>query len=308
MGPTASGKSALAMALAQHVPAEIISVDSAQTYRDMNIGTAKPSLADRKAVPHHLIDIIDPTDAYSTARFREDAVRLIGEVIARGRLPLLVGGTMLYFKSLREGLSNLPQADPQVRASLDERAATIGWPAMHAELARIDPVTASRLQPNDAQRIQRALEVHRITGVPLSQLQGRREAATSEARNEAYRPVTIALSPGERAVLHRRIEARFDAMLRAGLVDELRQLRDRHALRADMPSMRTVGYRQAWAHLEGAMDAAELRDRGVFATRQLAKRQLTWLRSTPDTETFDCLSPDLVKQVRIYVQRQLKAS
>lgn len=308
MGPTASGKSALAMALAQHVPAEIISVDSAQTYRDMNIGTAKPSLADRKAVPHHLIDIIDPTDAYSTARFREDAVRLIGEVIARGRLPLLVGGTMLYFKSLREGLSNLPQADPQVRASLDERAATIGWPAMHAELARIDPVTASRLQPNDAQRIQRALEVHRITGVPLSQLQGRREAATSEARNEAYRPVTIALSPGERAVLHRRIEARFDAMLRAGLVDELRQLRDRHALRADMPSMRTVGYRQAWAHLEGAMDAAELRDRGVFATRQLAKRQLTWLRSTPDTETFDCLSPDLVKQVRIYVQRQLEAS
>ncbi len=308
MGPTASGKSALAMALAQHVPAEIISVDSAQTYRDMNIGTAKPSLADRKAVPHHLIDIIDPTDAYSTARFREDAVRLIGEVIARGRLPLLVGGTMLYFKSLREGLSNLPQADPQVRASLDERAATIGWPAMHAELARIDPVTASRLQPNDAQRIQRALEVHRITGVPLSQLQGRREAATSEARDEAYRPVTIALSPGERAVLHRRIEARFDAMLRAGLVDELRQLRDRHALRADMPSMRTVGYRQAWAHLEGAMDAAELRDRGVFATRQLAKRQLTWLRSTPDTETFDCLSPDLVKQVRIYVQRQLEAS
>ena len=308
MGPTASGKSALAMALAQHVPAEIISVDSAQTYRDMNIGTAKPSLADRKAVPHHLIDIIDPTDAYSTARFREDAVRLIGEVIARGRLPLLVGGTMLYFKSLREGLSNLPQADPQVRASLDERAATIGWPAMHAELARIDPVTASRLQPNDAQRIQRALEVHRITGVPLSQLQGRREAATSEARDEAYRLVTIALSPGERAVLHRRIEARFDAMLRAGLVDELRQLRDRHALRADMPSMRTVGYRQAWAHLEGAMDAAELRDRGVFATRQLAKRQLTWLRSTPDTETFDCLSPDLVKQVRIYVQRQLEAS
>ncbi len=308
MGPTASGKSALAMALAQHVPAEIISVDSAQTYRDMNIGTAKPSLADRKAVPHHLIDIIDPTDAYSTARFREDAVRLIGEVIARGRLPLLVGGTMLYFKSLREGLSNLPQADPQVRASLDERAATIGWPAMHAELARIDPVTASRLQPNDAQRIQRALEVHRITGVPLSQLQGRRDATTSEARNEAYRPIAIALAPGVRAVLHRRIEARFDAMLRAGLVDELRQLRDRHALRADMPSMRTVGYRQAWAHLEGAMDAAELRDRGVFATRQLAKRQLTWLRSTPDTETFDCLSPDLVKQVRIYVQRQLEAS
>ena len=308
MGPTASGKSALAMELAQHMPAEIISVDSAQAYRDMNIGTAKPSLADRKAVPHHLIDIIDPTDAYSTARFREDAVRLIGEVIARGRLPLLVGGTMLYFKSLREGLSNLPQADPQVRASLDARAAAIGWPAMHGELARIDPVTASRLQPNDAQRIQRALEVHRITGVPLSQLQGRREAATSEARDEAYRPVTIALSPGERAVLHRRIEARFDAMLRAGLVDELRQLRERHALRADMPSMRTVGYRQAWAHLEGTMDAAELRDRGVFATRQLAKRQLTWLRSTPDTESFDCLSPDLVKQVRIYVQRQLEAS
>ncbi len=311
MGPTASGKSALAMALAQHVPVEIISVDSAQAYRAMNIGTAKPSVADRDAVPHHLIDIIDPTQAYSTARFREDAVRLIGDIVARGRLPLLVGGTMLYFKSLREGLSNLPQADPQVRAALDERAAAIGWPAMHKELAKVDPVTASRLNPGDAQRIQRALEVHQLTGFPLSQLQGRRKGPEGFAGNHeqdpAYRPIALSLIPSERVVLHRRIEARFDAMLRAGLVDELRELRRHHALRADMPSMRTVGYRQAWAHLDGAMSAGELRDRGIFATRQLAKRQLTWLRSTPDTRSFDCLAPDLAKQVRAHIQAQLDA-
>ena len=309
MGPTASGKSALAMALAQHMPVEIISVDSAQAYRDMNIGTAKPSVADRDAVPHHLIDIIDPTEAYSTARFREDAVRLIGDIVARGRLPLLVGGTMLYFKSLREGLSDLPQADPQVRAALDERATAIGWPAMHAALAKVDPVTASRLNPGDAQRIQRALEVHQLTGVPLSQLQGRRSGpeglAANHERDTACHPIALSLVPSERSVLHRRIEARFDAMLRAGLVDELRELRRRHALRADMPSMRTVGYRQAWAHLDGAMDAGELRDRGIFATRQLAKRQLTWLRSTPDTRSFDCLAPDLAKQVRDHIQAQM---
>ena len=311
MGPTASGKSALAMALAQHMPVEIISVDSAQAYRDMNIGTAKPSVADRDAVPHHLIDIIDPTEAYSTARFREDAVRLIGDIVARGRLPLLVGGTMLYFKSLREGLSDLPQADPQVRAALDERATAIGWPAMHAALAKVDPVTASRLNPGDAQRIQRALEVHQLTGVPLSQLQGRRSGpeglAANHERDTACHPNALSLVPSERSVLHRRIEARFDAMLRAGLVDELRELRRRHVLRADMPSMRTVGYRQAWAHLDGAMDAGELRDRGIFATRQLAKRQLTWLRSTPDTRSFDCLAPDLAKQVRAHIQAQLDA-
>jgi len=302
MGPTASGKSTLAMQIAARMPVEIISVDSAQAYRGMDVGTAKPSAAERAAVPHHLIDIIDPTDAYSTARFREDALLLIAEIAGRGRLPLLVGGTMLYFKSLREGLSILPQADAGVRAAIDARAARQGWPALHAELARVDPATAVRLQPADAQRIQRALEVHQLTGQALSRLQEQRQFAPEPP----YWPIRIALIPRERAVLHRRIEERFEAMLRHGLVEELRALRRQFALTEQLPSMRTVGYRQAWAHLEGVLSAGELHDRGIFATRQLAKRQLTWLRATPDVQAFDCLADDLAARVHAYLRARLE--
>jgi tRNA dimethylallyltransferase len=297
MGPTASGKSALAAALAARFPVEIVSVDSAQVYRGMDIGTAKPSLADRRAVPHHLVDILDPTESYSAAQFRSDAVRLIGEITARGRIPLLVGGTMLYFKALREGLSELPQSDAAVRAQIDAEAAARGWPAMHAELADVDPTTAARLKPRDAQRIQRALEVFRVGGVPMSQLLGRKESALP------FRSIEIALVPSDRGALHRRIEARFAAMLERGLVDELKGLRERYALRPGLPSMRCVGYRQAWQHLEGELDGDELRQRGIFATRQLAKRQLTWLRSTRDVQTFDCLASGLEAGVQRVVER-----
>jgi tRNA dimethylallyltransferase len=276
MGPTASGKSALALALAETYGGEIVTVDSAQVYRGMDVGTAKPSLAERAHVPHHLIDIRDPTEAYSAAQFVRDAQGAIAGIRARGRLPIVAGGTMLYFKALAEGLSQLPAADAAVRAELDARAASEGWPALHAELARVDPATAARLAPTDAQRIQRALEVHRLSGQPLSALQGRRQdpaAATGPA-------VRIALVPADRARLHAAIAARFDAMLAAGLVEELRALQYRYALAPEMPSMRCVGYRQAWDFLEGRLDLAGLREKGIAATRQLAKRQLTWLRAT----------------------------
>ena len=300
LGPTASGKSAAALELARRLPAEIVSVDSAQVFRGMDIGTAKPGAAERAAVPHHLIDIVDPTDAYSAARFRADALRLMREIAARGRVPLLAGGTMLYFKALREGLSNLPQADAAVRAAIEAEAREKGWPALHAELARIDAPTAARLKPGDAQRIQRALEVFRITGKPLSALQGARVPAEAE-----YRFLPMALVPAERAALHQRIERRFDAMLAAGLVDELVALRGKFALAPALPSMRCVGYRQAWEHLEGAYDRAGLRDRGVYATRQLAKRQLTWLRAMPEPKVFDCFAPDLGAQVMRDLARQI---
>jgi len=299
MGPTASGKSALAMRLATALPVEIVSVDSAQVYRGMDIGTAKPTAGERRAVPHHLIDIIDPTEAYSAARFREDALRLMNEIHARGRIPLLVGGTMLYLKALREGLSDLPQADPAIRAEIDREAAARGWPALHAELAHVDPQTAARLKPNDAQRIQRALEVYRLTGRPMSALVGSRETAPP------FRLIEAALVPGDRAVLHARIARRFDDMLKAGLVEELRALRERYPLHASLPSMRCVGYRQAWLHLEGEYDAAEMRDRGIFATRQLAKRQLTWLRAMRDLAIFDCLAPDMGERVLRFYLRAL---
>ena len=288
MGPTASGKSVLAMELAERLPLEVVSVDSAQVYRGMDIGTAKPSPAERAAVPHHLIDILEPTEAYSAGRFREHALHAVRDIAARGRLPLLAGGTMLYFKALREGLSVLPQADAQLRSQIDAEAARCGWPALHAKLATIDPQTAARLGPNDAQRIQRALEVHELAGAPLSRLlaEGGRNALP-------FRSFAIALVPGERAVLHRRIEARFDAMLKAGLADELRGLRSRYELSPRMPAMRAVGYRQAWQYLDGEINAAELRERGICATRQLAKRQLTWLHSMPDAITLDCLAPGL---------------
>jgi tRNA dimethylallyltransferase len=273
MGPTASGKTPLALALAREFPVEIISVDSAQVYRGMDVGTAKSSPSERSTVPHHLIDIIDPTESYSAARFRGDALRLMGEIAARGRTPLLVGGTMLYFKALREGLSELPDSDEEVRAEIDAEAAERGWPAMHARLAEVDPQTAARLKPTDSQRIQRALEVFWVSGVPMSALHGRKKGAALP-----FRPIEIALQPSDRGELHRRIERRFNAMLERGLVEELRSLRERYALRPNLPSMRCVGYRQAWQFLEGEFDHRELRDRGIFATRQLAKRQLTWLR------------------------------
>ncbi|HEY2863592.1 MAG TPA: tRNA (adenosine(37)-N6)-dimethylallyltransferase MiaA [Casimicrobiaceae bacterium] len=284
MGPTASGKSAVAMELAARLPMEIVSVDSAQVYRGMDIGTAKPDDSTRARVRHHLIDLIDPDEAYSAARFRADAMAAIADIRARGNIPLLVGGTMLYFKALREGLSNLPPADAVIRARLDSRAAERGWAALHAELALIDPTTAARLDPTDSQRIQRALEVHELSGRPLSALQGDRQ------RHPDGDLVALALIPHDRAHLHQRIAARFDAMLAAGLVDELAGLRRRFRLVESMPSMRCVGYRQAWRFIDGDGDPAALRERGIAATRQLARRQLTWLRSL-EGQTFDAFAP-----------------
>lgn len=299
-GPTASGKSALAMAIAERFPVEIVSVDSAQVYRGMDVGTAKPSPEERARIPHHLIDILDPTEAYSAARFRADALRLVDAVRARGRMALLVGGTMLYFKALLQGLAELPAADADVRAEIDREATARGWPALHAELAGIDPPTAARLEPGDAQRIQRALEVHRLTGRPLSALI---EQAQGAAADFPY--VAVALVPSDRAALHARIAERFDAMLRAGLVDELVDLRRRYPLHAGLPSMRCVGYRQAWDFLEGRYATAELRDRGIFATRQLAKRQLTWLRAMPHFTPVDPLAAGADQRVIDLVDRIL---
>jgi len=266
------------MQLASKHPIEIVSIDSAQVYRGMDIGTAKPSPAERRAVPHHLIDLIDPTQSYSAGRFREDAIRVAGEILSRNRTPLFVGGTMLYYRALSQGIDALPAAEPGLRAQLDARAARHGWPALHADLARVDPATAARLDPNDAQRIQRALEVWELTGKPISELQ------QSAGAQLPFRLQAFALVPTERPELHQRIATRFDAMLQAGLVEELRALRRTHDLHAGLPSMRAVGYRQAWRFLEGEITQKELRESGIAATRQLAKRQLTWLRSLPGLE------------------------
>jgi tRNA dimethylallyltransferase len=298
MGPTASGKSAIALELAALLPVEIVSVDSAQVYRGMDIGTAKPDAATRKRVAHHLIDLIEPDQSYSAARFRADALTAMAQIRSRGRIPLLVGGTMLYVKALREGLSRLPQADARVRGELDRRAAAEGWPALHAELALVDPVTAARLKTTDSQRIQRALEVFRVSGMPLSELQGTRDAG------DAPDFVAVALVPSDRAELHRRIAVRFDAMVAAGLVDEVRGLRQRHRLTGAMSSMRCVGYRQVWDVLEGAQGAEGMRERAIAATRQLAKRQLTWLRSTPaqgQVPVLDCFAADLPRRIAAIV-------
>ena len=297
MGPTAAAKSALAMRIADTFDVEIVSVDSAQVYRDMNVGTAKPSAGERARVPHHLIDILSPLERYSAAAFASDATSLVNDIRARGRLPLLVGGTMLYFKALTQGLDALPQADAAVRAAIDARAAIEGWPALHRALAEVDPVTAARLHPSDRQRIQRALEVYEISGQPLSSLHSSHSSHRHEASRADCRWLPIALIPSDRATLHARIAERFDRMLADGLVDEVRRLRDTYpGLDPDLPSMRAVGYRQAWMHLDGDIDARELRDRGIFATRQLAKRQLTWLRSTP-SRVFDALDPHVSDQV-----------
>ncbi|MEQ1516892.1 MAG: tRNA (adenosine(37)-N6)-dimethylallyltransferase MiaA [Usitatibacteraceae bacterium] len=293
LGPTASGKTALAMHLADQFPVEIVSVDSALVYRDMNIGTAKPDAQTLSRYPHRLIDLIDPTEAYSAARFCKDALLAMAEITARGNIPLLAGGTMLYAKALLEGLSTLPPADPDVRATLGERANRVGWPAMHAELSLIDPTTAARLKPNDAQRIQRALEVFALTGLPISSLQTR----AISSNDFPYEALRIGLVAPDRAILHERIAARFDAMLDAGLVEEVKSLQARYRLNAEMPSMRCVSYRQTWEYLDGKIDRKSLRETGIAATRQLAKRQLTWLRAMPDVMQFDCLRPDLREQV-----------
>ncbi len=275
-GPTAAGKTALATAIARRWPVEIVSVDSALVYRSMDIGTAKPGAAERAAAPHHLLDIIDPAQSYSAAQFVADARRLIDDIRARGRWPLLVGGTMMYFKALVDGIDEMPPADPAIRAAIDAEAAAHGWPVLHSRLAQVDPVTAARLAPNDSQRIQRALEVFRASGTPLSALHLRTGRATPTMEG-----ALIALEPASRAWLHARIAQRFDAMLAAGFLDEVRRLRADPALHLDLPSMRCVGYRQAWEALDAAdpPDIAILRERGIAATRQLAKRQVTWLRS-----------------------------
>ncbi len=300
-GPTASGKTAAAMALAQQLPLEIISVDSALVYRGMDIGTAKPSLQERAQVPHHLIDILDPLNAYSAARFAGDADTLVGAINARGRLALLVGGTMLYFKALIGGLHAMPPADPSVRAALEREASAIGWPALHAELARVDPVTAARLAPNDSQRIQRALEVYRITGRSLSDLHGAGGEPAPASRFSAM-PM-VSLEPSDRAWLHQRIAQRFDTMLAQGFLDEVRSLRARTDLHANLPAMRCVGYRQAWEALDGQWPMDQLRERGIAATRQLAKRQITWLRSMPKRHTIACDDNDALAQVLTIGQR-----
>lgn len=291
MGPTASGKTAAALAIAARIPAEIISVDSALVYRGMDIGTAKPTRQELAAAPHHLIDILDPLDAYSVAQFRKDTLRLVDQISARGKLPLLVGGTMLYFKGLADGLDDLPGADPVVRAALDQEAARLGWPAMHARLAAVDPETAARLAPADAQRIQRALEIHALSGKPMSELLAQRDKTELP-----FELLSFALEPSDRAVLHQRIARRFDLMLEAGpdgnLITEVEALRRRGDLHPGLPSIRCVGYRQAWEYLDGAIDYATMRETGIIATRQLAKRQLTWLRSMPERVVIDCLGPD----------------
>ena len=292
-GPTASGKTAgalaLAAVLAPRMPVEIISVDSALVYRGMDIGTAKPSPDELAAVPHHLIDIRDPLQAYSAAEFVQDATRLITEVRARGALPLLVGGTMLYFKALFDGIDDMPAADPAVRERIEAQAAEQGWPALHAELARVDPATAARLAPADSQRIQRALEVWHVSGRPLSSFHAAKDRAPSAV---AASTALFSLEPDDRAWLHARIAQRFDTMLAAGFLDEVKALHARGDLHPDLPSMRCVGYRQAWESLYGHFPPGSLRERGIAATRQLAKRQITWLRSMPARQAIACDQPD----------------
>jgi tRNA dimethylallyltransferase len=298
-GPTACGKTDIALALAREFPIEIISMDSAMVYQGMDIGTAKPDRSIREAVPHHLIDILDPEEAYSAGRFADDATRLVAEISARGRLPLIVGGTMLYLKALREGIAPLPGRNPGVRAAIDARAKSSGWPALHAELAAVDPDAAARIEPADRQRIQRALEVHAVTGRPLSELQ--RSGPAPEVIVDS-----VALVPRDREALKTTIERRFDSMVEQGLIDEVRRLRERPGLTAASASMRAVGYRQIWEFLEGRRSLTETRERAVVATRQLAKRQLTWLRGDRLTEPLEADDPGLVEGLAERVRRHLE--
>jgi tRNA dimethylallyltransferase len=298
MGPTASGKTGVAVELVRRLPVELISVDSALVYRDMNIGTAKPDAATLARAPHHLIDIIAPTEAYSAAAFRRDALRLMADITARGKIPLLVGGTMLYFKALREGLSPLPQADAAVRAELDAEIAQHGIVHLHRRLAEVDAETAARLAPTDTQRIQRAMEIYRLSGQPMSEL------LKQQTQHELpYDITSIALVPGERSMLHQRIAVRFQQMLKDGLIEEVRTLRDKYPLHPDLPSMRCVGYRQAWQFIESEIDEGQLLETGIAATRQLAKRQLTWLRSMPDNIELDCLQAGLAERAADIIEK-----
>jgi len=291
-GPTASGKSAMARAIAQAWPTEIINVDSATIYRTMDIGTAKPDLKERAQYSHHLLDILDPTESYSAAAFRKDALNCVTDIRARGKLPILVGGTMLYFKALREGLNDLPKANLDIRRELDAQALKFGWPYMHAKLALVDPQTASRLAPNDSQRIGRALEIQMISGRPMSALIG------NVQRNDTAVPtLTISLEPTQRSLLHEKIAWRFDQMLEAGLLDEVKALRARGDLHLDLPSIRCVGYRQLWKALDGEMSIEQAREQAIAATRQLAKRQLTWLRGMPERRTVNCFSESAIDNV-----------
>ena len=300
MGPTASGKTAAAMALADRLPVELISVDSAQVFRDMDIGTAKPEPAMLARYPHRLIDLISPEERYSAAHFRADALAAMAEITAAGKIPVLVGGTMLYFLALLDGLAELPKADAELRARIDADAAEHGWPAMHARLAALDPATAARLHATDSQRIQRALEICLLAGRPMSAL-----LAESEKEKPPYDFLQLALLPSDRSVLHERIARRFDEMLLAGLDDEVRRLRQKYTLTPELPSMRCVGYRQVWEAQDGLMPRGDMRDRGVFATRQLAKRQITWLGNSFTADRLDCLSPTLAADVLARSERFL---
>ena len=292
MGPTASGKTAVAMWLAERFPVELISVDSAQVFRDMDIGTAKPDAATLEQFPHRLIDLISPEEAYSAARFRHDALEEMAEIVSRDKIPLLVGGTMLYYKALLEGLAELPQADPEIRAEIDTLAARHGWPAVHAELAKVDPVTAARLHSSDAQRVQRALEIFRLSGRPMSELIGE-----GRKQKPPYDFLSIGLLPSDRSVLHARIADRFDAMLKAGLEEEVSHLRRKYVLSLNLPSMRCVGYRQVWEVQDGVAPRQEMRERCIYATRQLAKRQITWMANTLKPEIYDCLATGLCDRI-----------
>ena len=298
MGPTASGKTAIAIALTKVLPLEIISVDSAQIYKGMNIGTAKPDAQTCLETPHHLLNILEPTESYSVAQFCKDATTAMQEVTLRGKVPLLVGGTMLYFSALLKGLSDLPERDEALRIKIDERARRAGWQTLHAELEKVDPTTAEKIHPADAQRIQRALEVYYLTGQPLSALQTKRDVPST------YRFIQVGLIPSDRTVLHKRIAARFQSMLDQGLIKEVEALRKAYALNANLPSMRSVGYRQVWQYLQGEVDASLLSEKAIAATRQLAKRQLTWLRGMKIQE-FDCLKPAVEKEVEAYLKKEL---
>jgi tRNA dimethylallyltransferase len=296
MGPTASGKSDVAWKIAERLPIEIVSVDSAQVYRHMDIGTAKPDAKTRAALPHHLIDLLEPHERYSAARFVDDALAAMREITRHGNTPLLVGGTMLYFRALLEGLSELPPADSGLRGEIEAKAEKAGWPAVHEELQRLDPSSAARIHPTDSQRIQRALEVCYISGKPMSEV-----LKAPRVPRLPYRIAHIALVPSDRTLLHQRIAQRFDEMLKRGLIDEVRTIRDKFPVNDASPSMRCVGYRQIWMYLSGQINSAEMRQMALAATRQLAKRQLTWLRPMEEIKEFDCLGNNLPEQILKYL-------
>ncbi|NWD08168.1 tRNA (adenosine(37)-N6)-dimethylallyltransferase MiaA [Pseudomonas gingeri] len=306
MGPTAAGKTDLAIELTKVLPCELISVDSTLVYRDMDIGTAKPSKALLAQFPHRLIDILDPAQSYSAAQFRTDALTAMAEITARGKIPLLVGGTMLYYKALLEGLADMPAADPQVRAEIEEEAARLGWQALHEQLANIDPESAARIHPNDPQRLSRALEVYRVSGSSMTLHRQRQsvqstDAAASGRPQLPYTVANLAIAPANRQVLHDRIAQRFTQMLEQGFIDEVVALRRRGDLHVGLPSIRAVGYRQVWDHLDGKLTSAEMQERGIIATRQLAKRQFTWLRSWADLHWLDSLDCDNLPRALKYL-------